>query len=155
MILIIVFIFFLLLDQLSKGYIISHFNICQSVPVLKGVFSFTYVTNKGGAFSILSKFPVLFMILSTLLLILGIIFYKKLITSHVIIQLSSGLILSGALGNLIDRIRFGSVVDFIDFYFWPTFNVADIAISTGACLLIIKLLFIDAKSKGPVKEPDE
>lgn len=130
----------LIIDQLSKGYILANFKLYQSRPVFGKFLQTTYTTNTGGAFGVMSQFPSFFVVLAIIMGICGVIFAKKLIALKKSYQLGVGLILGGTLGNLIDRLRFGHVVDFIDFSFWPTFNVADIAICVGSGLMIILLL---------------
>ncbi|MFP4497105.1 MAG: signal peptidase II [Vulcanimicrobiota bacterium] len=130
-------------DQLTKIYIIKNFNLHQVQSVIGDFFTITYSTNTGGAFGVLDKYPQLFLIMSMVLTVLGIIFYKKIVALPVSFQVALGLVLGGSLGNLIDRLRFGSVVDFINFNFWPTFNVADIAICVGVGILIINIAGMD------------
>jgi len=134
-----------LLDQLSKYYIDSTFELYQSITVLENFFHITYIRNRGAAFGILSdnalRLP--FFITVSLIAIVGIIWYLRQIrTDQVLSQLALGLILSGAIGNLIDRIRFGEVIDFIDVHWydhhWPAFNVADSAICVGVALLFLE-----------------
>ncbi len=139
----------LIMDQLSKIWILETLTIHQSLPVFKG-FNLFLTYNKGVSFSLFSSDHV-FMpwVLTTvaLLICLGIVFWlKKEHNSQ--IRLGLALILGGAIGNIIDRIRFGSVVDFLDIYVgpyhWPAFNVADSAICIGAFLIIVHL-FLNKK----------
>lgn len=134
-----------LLDQLSKIYIDSSFELYQSVTVLENFFHITYIRNRGAAFGILSdnalRLP--FFITVSLVAIIGIIWYlRQLRADQKLSHLALGLILSGAIGNLIDRVRFGEVVDFIDVHWythhWPAFNVADSAICVGVALLLLE-----------------
>ncbi|MFK5926805.1 MAG: signal peptidase II [Desulfuromusa sp.] len=134
----------LLLDQLSKYYINSSFELGESKRVVSNFFHITYVRNPGAAFGILSdnaiRLP--FFITISILAALGILWYIRKISSEKRWQqLALGLILSGALGNLIDRIRFSEVVDFLDVhwynYHWPAFNVADSAICVGVTIMFI------------------
>lgn len=131
------------LDQLSKLYIDSHFKLYESVTVLENFFHITYIRNRGAAFGILSDSPLRlpFFIFVTLVAIVGILWYlRQMQAGQKLSQLALGLILSGAIGNLIDRVRFGEVVDFIDVHWyshhWPAFNVADSAICIGVGLLL-------------------
>jgi signal peptidase II len=138
-----------LLDQISKFYVQGTLRLGQVVPVIPGVFNLTYVLNPGAAFGFLSGAPAairhpLFTAIS-IFAVLFIIYYR---TRHRQMRLlpSVGLacILGGAAGNLIDRLRFGMVVDFLDFYYgayhWPAFNVADSAITIGVGLMILEML---------------
>lgn len=134
-----------LLDQLSKLYIDNSFELYESVTVLENFFHITYIRNRGAAFGILSdnalRLP--FFIVVSLIAIVGIIWYlRHLRNEQKLSILSLGLILSGAIGNLIDRVRLGEVIDFVDVhwynYHWPAFNVADSAICVGVGLLMIE-----------------
>jgi len=139
----------LLLDQLSKAYINSAMRIHESWVVIEGFLNLTHVRNPGAAFGFLARtspiFRSFFFVLISLLAIGLILHYLVKSREHqpwLFFALS--LVLGGALGNLIDRLRFGEVVDFIDIYWtkyhWPAFNVADSAISAGAVILILVVL---------------
>ncbi len=130
-------------DRLTKAYIAANMKLGESIPVIEDVFHITYKTNTGAAFSILSgKVP--FLIVATLLIIVALvalILVKK--PKSKIFQASVALILSGAIGNLVDRVLLGHVVDFLDARFinFPIFNVADICVVCGAalfCLYVFK-----------------
>lgn len=132
-----------LLDQLSKFYIDSSFKLFQSVTVLENFFHITYIRNRGAAFGIFSdsalRLP--FFIGVTLLAVGGMLWYLRQLKPDQRLSLFAlGLILSGAVGNLIDRIRLGEVIDFIDVHWyshhWPAFNIADSAICVGVGLLL-------------------
>ena len=134
----------LLLDQLSKIYIDNNFALGESKRVITHFFHFTYVRNPGAAFGILadSAIRLPFFITISVLASLGILWYVRQIPSEKHWQhLSLGLILSGALGNLIDRIRFSEVIDFLDVhwynYHWPAFNIADSAICVGVAIMLV------------------
>ncbi len=134
----------LLLDQLSKIYVDKSFELGESKRVITNFFHLTYVRNPGAAFGILSDSAIRlpFFITISLLASLGILWYIQRIPSEKQWQhLALGLILSGALGNLIDRIRFGEVIDFLDVhwynYHWPAFNVADSAICIGVGIMLV------------------
>lgn len=140
MILIIV-ILTLSLDQLTKLAATSNLSQGQSLPVVKGIIHFTLVHNRGAAFGIL-KGQTAFFIFSALLAV--ILIYQGLKGAkpqgQALYKISLGLILAGAVGNLIDRLRFGYVIDFLDFRIWPVFNLADSAITVGAILLGYSIL---------------
>ncbi|MEE4252546.1 MAG: signal peptidase II, partial [Desulfuromusa sp.] len=134
----------LILDQLSKIYIDNNFEISQSKRIISNFFHLTYVRNPGAAFGILSDSSIRlpFFITISVLASLGILWFIRRIPSEKHWQhLALGLILSGALGNLIDRIRFGEVIDFLDVhwynYHWPAFSVADSAICVGVTIMFI------------------
>lgn len=134
-----------LLDQVTKAAILKKFFIHESRPVVEGFFNLVYVMNPGAAFGFLSNmseaFRYVFFISITVLVIALIIYYiVKSQSENVLYVISLTLIFGGAVGNLIDRVRFGAVVDFLDVYIgtahWPAFNVADSAITVGAVLMI-------------------
>jgi signal peptidase II len=133
------------LDQITKAAIVAKFFIHESYPIIDGFFNLVYVMNPGAAFGFLANtsaiFRYIFFIGITALVILLIIYYiLKSKSQNMFTVVSLTLIFAGAVGNLIDRVRFGAVVDFLDFYIrswhWPAFNVADSAISLGAVLMI-------------------
>ena len=134
----------LLLDQISKIYIDTTFELYQSLTVLENFFHITYLRNPGAAFGILSDsaIRVPFFVSVSLLASLGIIWYLRKIDSNDRWQhFALGLIFSGAVGNLIDRVRLGEVIDFLDVhwyqYHWPAFNVADSAICVGVTIMLL------------------
>jgi signal peptidase II len=121
----------------------------DSFPVIQGFFSITYVRNPGAAFGFLAGalplFRYIFFVAITVTAIVLILYYiRKSKAEELRLTFSLSLILSGAIGNLIDRIRFGEVIDFLDVYLgsyhWPAFNVADSAISVGAVILFMELI---------------
>jgi len=127
------------LDQLTKFLVNKSLSLNQSLPVIRGVLNITLVHNKGAAFGLLKDQLPLFIIVSifaVLLIVLNLKGHKGIN----LYSLSLTLILSGALGNLIDRALFGYVIDFLDFRIWPVFNVADSAITIGAILLAYDIL---------------
>lgn len=134
----------LLLDQLTKAYINSSFQLYESIQVIANFFHITYVRNPGAAFGILadSSVRIPFFIGVSTLASIGIIWYLRKIdaTDHWQ-HFSLGLIFSGAVGNLIDRILIGEVIDFLDVHWyqhhWPAFNVADSAICVGVAILFL------------------
>ena len=136
----------LVLDQATKLYVDANFRLHETVPVIRGFFHLTYVRNKGAAFGILADNAVRipFFITVSIVAMLGIIWYLRQIRADQKLALFSlSLIFSGAFGNLIDRIRLGEVIDFLDVFWqrhhWPAFNVADSAITVGVTLLFIEM----------------
>ena len=138
-----------LLDQLTKAFIQGTMSLHSSWTVIAGFLNITYVRNPGAAFGFLSQaspgFRAIFFVLVTILAIGMILYYlARTQTGQPWLVFALSLILSGALGNLIDRLRFGEVTDFIDVYWrsyhWPAFNVADAAISVGAVLMILAMM---------------
>lgn len=139
-----------ILDQLSKAVVRFSLPLYQEVPVFPGFFSLTHIENPGGAFGFLAGHPSilqrLFFLIGTLVAIGFLIYlYKKIPASYSILTAGLALIMGGALGNLIDRIRFGKVTDFFDFFIgrthWPAFNIADSAVTIGSIIFIYYLIF--------------
>jgi len=133
-------------DQWTKYLVLKGFRLYESVPVIDGLFNLTYVRNKGAAFGILadSDWRRPFFIVVTLVACAFILGYLcRLGNERGLASLSLSLIFAGALGNLIDRVRFGEVIDFLDVYWrqyhWPAFNVADSAITVGVGLLLLDM----------------
>ena len=138
------------LDQWSKWVIKTSFNLYQSEPIIEGFFYFTYVTNDGMAFGL--SFPGGKTILLIVTLILtGVIMWMlwKEKNSHNLIRYGLTLILAGAIGNMIDRILYGKVVDFLDImigsFNWYIFNVADSAVTSGMILFILHTIIVGEK----------
>jgi len=136
------------LDRWTKWLIHSRLLLNQTILIIDGFFNITYVRNTGVAFGILD--PVSLPLKSTLLALLslaaiaGVILYSwRTPVSKTLLQVALNLILAGAVGNLYDRINYGYVVDFIEVYFrnyrWPSFNLADSAITIGVGLLALEL----------------
>ena len=139
----------ILIDQITKTLVHAHMSLYESRPLIAGFFNLTYIRNPGAAFGFFTGaaplFRTLFLIAVTLAAIILILFYlSKSREEPPLLTFSLALILSGAAGNLIDRVRYGEVIDFLDLYVgahhWPAFNVADSAISVGAALMIWEML---------------
>ena len=128
------------LDRLTKFLITKNLFQNQSIPIIKGIFHITLVHNRGAAFGILKNQIPLFIVTSLFAVIL-IYFNLKKNRQSKSYSIALSLILAGALGNLVDRLFFGYVIDFLDFRIWPVFNVADSAITIGAILLGYSILF--------------
>ncbi len=126
-------IFILSLDRLTKFLVIKYLSVSESIPVINGVFHFTLVYNRGAAFGMLKNQIPLFIFVSLAAIVFIFINLKK--DDTLLKRISLNFILAGALGNLVDRIFLGHVVDFFDFRIWPIFNIADSAITIGAILL--------------------
>ncbi|UCH24105.1 MAG: signal peptidase II [Deltaproteobacteria bacterium] len=139
----------IVVDQITKVLISNFMPEHQSVSVIPGLFNITHIRNPGGAFGLLAEASpflrnLMFLFISSLAVGLIFWFYKKTPPSHPILASGFALIFGGAIGNLIDRIRFGKVVDFLDFFVgnlhWPAFNIADSAISIGIGIFALHLL---------------
>ncbi len=137
----------LILDQATKLYIDRSMQLFQSIPLLDNFFHITYVRNRGAAFSFLShaswRLP-FFIGVSIVAAIAILIAFIRLRNNQKLAQISLAMIFSGAIGNLIDRLRMGEVIDFLDAHWyqhhWPAFNVADSMICVGVFLLAIDML---------------
>jgi signal peptidase II len=137
-------------DQITKAVVLSKMALYQSISVIPGFFNLTHIHNPGGAFGFLAQQnPALrigvFLFASSIAIVLIFLFYRQIPKTHPILSTGLALIFGGAIGNLVDRIRFGKVVDFLDFYIgkihWPAFNVADSAITVGVAIFLVHLVF--------------
>jgi signal peptidase II len=140
----------LALDQATKALILKHLPLGDSIPVIPGFFDLTHVHNPGGAFGFLSGVSaevrsLLFVAVSLLATGLILYFYWQTPIRQRFLAVGLSLLFGGAVGNLVDRIRFGIVVDFLDLYagelHWPAFNVADSAITVGMFIFAYHILF--------------
>ena len=152
----------LLLDQWTKGIITRTFDVHQSSSVIGGLFDLTYVRNSGAAFGLFASVDssIKAVILNSVaVLVFVVVSAYALRSSHKSVRLQVGfsLILGGAIGNLMDRARFGYVVDFLDFsisgHHWPAFNVADSAICIGVGLLFLDMLRNEEEARPTVAPP--
>lgn len=137
-----VIIAIIVLDQGTKFILDARLRLHDPVPVIKGILYLTLVHNKGAAFGILRDQLALFVVTSFAAIVLILVNLTKIKPDQrrSMSAAALSLIFAGAVGNLIDRLRFGYVVDFIDLQVWPVFNIADSAITIGAILLGISLL---------------
>ena len=132
------------LDQLSKIWAINHLKPIDSIPVIENVFHLTYVENRGAAFGMLENNQIIFVIVAAIASICG-LYYLHTKKVNLIGKIGIMLIISGAIGNAIDRLRLGFVVDYFDFrIIWEyVFNIADIFVVLGTILLCIYILFYE------------
>ena len=133
-------VIWLVLDQVSKYYVMNHFAIGESVSVIQNVFHLTYIINRGAAFGMLANQRWFFLVVAFILIIVYAIYHKKVNKGPISLRIGSALLISGAIGNGIDRYVLHGVVDFFDFRIWPIFNVADIGICVGVACIIYHLL---------------
>jgi len=140
------------LDQITKKVVAATFLPGESRIVVPHVFWLTYVQNHKGAFGLFGGHP-LFM--AAIALGVVVIFYSwyRQDGANAATHLIFGLILGGAIGNIIDRLRFGYVVDFFDLHWWPVFNVADSAISIGIASLLLTIVFHDRRRRAMAAPP--
>jgi signal peptidase II len=144
----------LILDQATKIFIDRTMDLHSTITVVENFFNITYIRNKGAAFGFLaeSSFRLPFFILISIIAVVVIIgIFRKLRPEQKLTAISLSLIFAGALGNLIDRIRLGEVIDFIYVHwyehYWPAFNVADSAICVGVFLLGLDMLLNERRRK--------
>jgi signal peptidase II len=147
----------LVVDQWTKGIVTRVFDVHQSRSVIGGLFDLTYVRNSGAAFGLFASVDSsikAIVLNSVAVLVFLVVSAYALRSSHKSVRLQVGfaLILGGAVGNLLDRVRFGYVVDFLDFsvsgHHWPAFNVADSAICIGVALLFLDMLRNEEDSRA-------
>ena len=137
------------LDQIIKNFVVNSMALYETIPVLENVFHITYIHNTGAAFSMMEGMRILLILLPMLMIIAAVIYmFIKRKTGHPLMLASVALIAGGGIGNLIDRIALGYVVDYLDFRVFPIFNLADICVCVGCGLLILYVLFIDGKQDG-------
>ena len=129
----IVSLIIIILDQWIKFLINNSFRFGQSYPIIQDIFHLTYIKNTGAAFGLFKNFTNFFIIFSIAVVIILLILLNKL-PKNIWLELSLGLIIGGAIGNLVDRIRLGFVIDYLDFKIWPVFNLADTMIVIGVLI---------------------
>jgi signal peptidase II len=154
-----------LLDQLTKYLIDSNLAFGSKIEVIEGFFYLTHVRNPGAAFGLFATAPApwrlaFFISISTVAIGIIISFFRKLAPGDRLSALALGMILGGASGNLLDRIRYGEVVDFLHFrlwrgYSWPDFNLADSFIVVGVALLVLELLATEGESRATAEGGEE
>lgn len=143
------------LDQVSKLAIDRSMQLHQSFPVIDGIMNVTYVRNRGAAFSFLSeaswRLP-FFVVVTLIACAVIVVALRRMAADQTLGQLAVSMVFAGALGNLIDRIRVGEVVDFIDVYWrqyhWPAFNVADMFICVGVALVLLDMIRTPQEAAG-------
>lgn len=147
-------LFIVCLDQLSKAYVSRLFAVGESRPVIKNAFHFSLAHNTGVAFGLFRNHNTILSLLSIAVILYiawDSLAHKK--GKSLCQRAALGLILGGASGNLIDRIRLGYIIDFLDFRIWPVFNIADSAITIGIILLAIEIFFHSGRATQNVSRP--
>ena len=139
-----------LADQVSKAIVVRTMSLYESIPVIESFFHFTYITNDGMAFGI--DFPFGYFIFSLVSVLLTIFLFWYLWTARndsLVIRLGLAMIIAGAVGNLIDRLMLGEVIDFLDFmignFHWYVFNLADSYVTVGMVLILTDSIFLEKK----------
>ncbi len=130
-----------LLDLASKKAVRALMTPQQSIPIVPNVFHLTYVLNPGAAFGLLAYKRTYFIIVTVAVIAFILLYGKRLAGKSIALQLSLGLVLGGAIGNLVDRVIIGMVTDFLDLRIWPVFNLADSALVIGVALFAVDALF--------------
>ena len=134
------------LDQITKALVFASIPLHTEIPVISGLFSLVHVRNRGAAFGFLNRHDIswqfwLFLAATLVAAVVIVILARNARPKEYVFFTALGFIFGGALGNLIDRVRYRAVIDFLDFYWkdwhWPAFNVADIAICCGAVLAVL------------------
>ena len=161
----IAFVVSLSLDLVSKYLVETHLHFGDKREVIEGFFYLTHVRNPGAAFGLFATAPAAFRLtffvgISTVAIGIIISFFRKLAPGDRLSALALGSILGGAIGNLLDRIRYGEVVDFLHFrlwkgYSWPDFNFADSFIVVGVALLVLELLATEGPGAASPDSRDE
>ena len=149
-----------LVDQVSKLLVVRFLADVGSVDVIPGIFRFTYVENRGAAFGMLSEHRWIFMVLSTVAIVALLVYLWKFHPESYLACTAFSLIVGGGIGNMIDRVRLGWVIDFLDFCAFPklwvwVFNIADACVCVGAGLLIlwcVLSMIAEAKQKKEKSE---
>jgi len=147
------FLVILVSDQLTKALIVDRFAVGDSVEIIPGMFNLCHARNSGVVFGLFPGISWLFAVLTAVAIILLVVLVRSLEETASRLQyLAYGLIIGGAVGNLIDRLRFGTVTDFLDFYIgthhWPAFNVADSAVCTGVAILLVTTLIASWRDRS-------
>lgn len=144
MLYILIIIGLIAIDQISKYLAVNYLANIGSIPIIKNIFHLTYVENRGAAFGMFQNNQIIFIVVAIAACVFGLYYlYKK--DLNILGKLAIILIISGALGNLIDRIRLGFVVDYFDFrVIWDyVFNVADVFVVVGTILLCVYIIFFE------------
>ncbi|KMP12373.1 lipoprotein signal peptidase [Candidatus Nitromaritima sp. SCGC AAA799-C22] len=147
----------IVIDQITKFLVTIHVPMHYSIRVIDGFFSITHIRNPGVAFGLFagqeSDYKVIFFIMiSTIAIAAILVIFNQTPDRKRMVRIGLILIFSGAIGNLIDRILYKEVIDFLDFYYqdfhWPAFNVADSCITVGVGLMIVDLFFNSPEGSG-------
>lgn len=161
-------LFVVLIDQLSKTIIAHTLYPGESIEVLGNFFRITYILNPGGAFGTKIGSGTFYTLISVFAIFLGIFFFFKTKKEETWFRIGWALILGGAFGNLIDRFRFGEVLDFLDFEFfninipsvihidrWPVFNFADVSVTVAMAIILWQVFFHKKQTKSETIENEE
>jgi signal peptidase II len=135
-------------DQLTKWIVTSRLDLFDEVHVV-GPFSIHHVTNSGIAFGLFASATSIVIFLTTVAVVWMLYFFARSGARHPVLPVALGLVIGGSVSNLIDRVRLGHVTDFLDFKYWPAFNLADTFIVVGVAALLLALVASDRNSSRP------
>ena len=148
--LIIISVILVLLDQITKLIVLKTIPLYESINIIPDFFNLTHIHNSGGAFGFLSSYnsnlvTIFFLLVTIIAMCIVLNLYFITPNTHIMLSIGFALIFGGALGNFIDRLHYGIVIDFLDFYIgtahWPAFNVADSAVSIGMVIFVYHFIF--------------
>ncbi|HEX7588804.1 MAG TPA: signal peptidase II [Anaerolineae bacterium] len=157
----IVAVIVLLADQSSKAWVTDNIPLNTTFDIiaqLRDIFVLTHITNSGAAFGLFPQLSIVFTFVALAVSLIIVFYYRSIPAGQWLVRLSLGLQLGGAMGNLVDRLRFGSVIDMFYVHYFPVFNVADLAIVTGVILLMWHLMKTAPKAEAAgeaVRQPPE
>ena len=158
MYLVLVAILVIFADQASKILVEKRMEVGQSIPIVADFFRLTFVRNAGGAFGISLGGEWFYLVASIVAIVFIFLYFRRMSAMGAGPQISLAMILGGALGNLVDRLRYGTVTDFLDFGIgrlrWPVFNLADAAVTVGIVVFLLSLLLKKAEDRGENKALD-
>lgn len=142
------------LDQATKAIVVSNMELYEELPFIPGFMRFYYTQNTGAAFSILSNHQWVFMLFSVLAMALILYLLYRFHGRHPMLSVSLAAVLGGGIGNMIDRVLNGYVVDFLDFQFmdFAVFNVADIFVTCGSVALAVYIVFVEPRVERRLQE---
>ena len=149
-----VFLVLLAADQILKYWVTQNLDLYESMPLIPGLVELKYIQNTGGGWSILSDYTWLLSLLTSVILVVVLILLVRGIVRHPLGRWGCVLLLAGGLGNLIDRLRLGYVVDMFNFQFisYPVFNIADICVVAGMVLCAVYYIFFYEKYDAKKRE---
>ena len=137
------------LDQMVKWILMNQVDLFEKITVIPGIFDITHIRNDGAAYNMFSSMPILLIVMPSVVMLAGLVYIALANKeNHLLLMSAISMVIGGGLGNLIDRIKTGYVVDYLDIHIIPIFNLADIFICVGCGLLFIYLIFIDGEKNG-------
>jgi signal peptidase II len=140
----------IIVERIVKLYVVGNLRLGEAVPVIGNLLVITRSENIGAGFGILKGYNFVFLFAAFVVLLLIIYFYNMIIHDR-LLTLAFSFILGGTVGNMIDRIFYGYVIDYISLSFWPTFNISDAALTVGAVLLIVYMCMWEKNPKEEMK----